>query len=563
MILSSLKRNAVEQTYDLLAHEFETELRLIDPNPDEEKRKPAINIWVNNKKDFVAYCEQYHGNYNVYAGINERTHHGKTKEEVVSVKTIVIDIDAVRTKGLASNDLELAEADRVADEIKANFKLQGFELSAKMMSGNGYQLWFTIPKIVLNEANRGKVEKKLQQLQKNIQKQYANESTVKIDNIGDLPRIIKVAGTLSIKGENSFDRPFRVAEWREWLGRKESQELRDTILLLNTEEPPIMLTIPVFENQDLNKFIARDEKLKRLLEGNTEGYPSRSEAEQALVTKLVHYKFPKEQVWQIMQKSLTEKWNEKNESYRELTYKKAVEFIGDKYYQEPTNNNDIDEELLPEKLAPEWEKILDEITVIEKFTADRTEQILYRFHFENQKLDIFSDELFLNPNQFACRYAVLKSIVLPPIKKLDWARLLTALLQSKLYKETMEKTISEKEEIREAIRKYVEESTIVYKPENSLGYSTILLSQTEQDKIFVLNENIKKLIDIKFSNATSQSLKKAAMVINDFMLEKVKIKRVGKKTYRYWVLKKEEFDLTNCEEKDEQEENKTEEVIRK
>ena len=84
----------------------------------------------------------------------------------------------------------------------------------------------------------------------------------------------------------------------------------------------------------------KDEKLKSLYEGNYDKYPSRSEAEQALVCKLHFYEVPKSQIWELMDKCGIGKWQEKVESYREITYKKAVEFV-DKHRKEQRKESQI------------------------------------------------------------------------------------------------------------------------------------------------------------------------------------------------------------------------------
>lgn len=71
----------------------------------------------------------------------------------------------------------------------------------------------------------------------------------------------------------------------------------------------------------------RDYKLQALLKGDDTGYPSRSEAEMALIVKLVYYGLTKSQIFELMaERNPFGKWVEQPESYRELTYTKAVSF---------------------------------------------------------------------------------------------------------------------------------------------------------------------------------------------------------------------------------------------
>lgn len=93
------------------------------------------------------------------------------------------------------------------------------------------------------------------------------------------------------------------------------------------------------------KQIDSDEALKNLFNGNTESYPSRSEAEQALVGKLISRGFDKETIFQIMSESKIGKWLEKPLSYRELTYKKGVAIVSEakEGWQDGTNKSLNDE----------------------------------------------------------------------------------------------------------------------------------------------------------------------------------------------------------------------------
>jgi len=47
----------------------------------------------------------------------------------------------------------------------------------------------------------------------------------------------------------------------------------------------------------------------------------------ALMVKLVYYGFSQPRIWQIMESSRIEKWQESHEQYKELTYKKALDYV--------------------------------------------------------------------------------------------------------------------------------------------------------------------------------------------------------------------------------------------
>ena len=318
----------IRNTYKFLAHEEETEIRLINPNTSESR----VNH-VNNEEDFVKICTENNGKFNIYAGINERISGGTLAKDVKSVKTIVIDIDPKRAPSTASTDKELEEANRVACQVEYDMLGMGFEQPRMAMSGNGYQMWFAIPKIEITNDTRKIFEDKIKALNKWFIERYGN-ATVSIDNIGDLPRIIKVIGTISIKGKPSEERPHRVSKWVKKSDRVEDENLKLFAIQLENEMKKVVREVNFTEISEENwaSLLKNDKKLKDLMDGKWEEYyppsqgKSRSEAEMGLVEKLVSYKLPKEQIFSLMSICGIGKWQGKPNSYKDRTYEKAVEY---------------------------------------------------------------------------------------------------------------------------------------------------------------------------------------------------------------------------------------------
>jgi hypothetical protein len=98
-----------------------------------------------------------------------------------------------------------------------------------MMSGNGAQLWFALPPIVLDDENRETVQANLKAFEAELREQIASDR-IKVDSIHDLARIIKVVGTVSRKGEPTAERPHRVSVALDGLERTEDLELRARLL---------------------------------------------------------------------------------------------------------------------------------------------------------------------------------------------------------------------------------------------------------------------------------------------------------------------------------------------
>lgn len=315
--------------YAFLTHEKQTEIRMINPNNSQDF---ARSLFVEIKEAFLEMCKINNGTTNLYVGINERKEGGTKKEDVLSVKTIVIDIDAIRPKGEAATEEELKKAEIVADKIITWFSEKGFAQPAKNMSGNGYQLWCAIPKIIIDDITRDVIENQIKAFYKMLIAKFSGQGA-QIDNIGDLPRIIKIIGTKSVKGIPSTERPHRVSHACNGFERKEDQNLKDFILALNPE-PEIKETkkieIKLDNTINVDYALKHDQKLSDLLNGRlTSNYKSRSEAEMALLCKLVWWGFSESEIQNAMQQSRIGKWNDKAtaDHYKEQQIKKAQGFI--------------------------------------------------------------------------------------------------------------------------------------------------------------------------------------------------------------------------------------------
>lgn len=324
MMMNVFNPETVKCVYDFLAHDKETEIRLIDPH---RQRKPR-SVFVRDRSQFLRTCERYNGVYNVYAGLNERRLGGRKREDVISVKSIAIDLDAVRPdKSQPASHEELKQVYMTAETIARASKLFGFERPNVCMSGNGYQLWYAIPTIPVTDANRDEVEERIKLFNRLIKDRYESE-TVSIDNIGDLPRIIKVMGTLSIKGEHTEQRPHRLSYCVRRLTRREDPFLREYILSLQPEPKQEMCLRQGYPPPNFDHLLDKDPKLRSLFNGDASNYPSRSEAEMALMVKLVFYGFPPDQIWGIMDSAGIGKWEQSPEHYRERTYERALKYVG-------------------------------------------------------------------------------------------------------------------------------------------------------------------------------------------------------------------------------------------
>jgi len=100
-------------------------------------------------------------------------------------------------------------------------------------------------------------------------------------------------------------------------------------------------------DQDIDKIIdylkAKDRKFSMLMEGNFDRgqYPSRSEAEEALLTILVDQLLSDEQIKKIMDQSKIGKWQEEKDDYKNRSIQRAREWLREKRLEEINRHEEI------------------------------------------------------------------------------------------------------------------------------------------------------------------------------------------------------------------------------
>ena len=197
------------------------------------------------------------------------------------------------------------------------------------MSGNGFHVLIKIPGIILDQSNREAIQEKVKTFVHEIQNKF-NDERVHIDSTFDLPRVMKCPGTLSVKGDNTPERPWRMSRIVEPNDIPSIEVFR----YLNKIEPT--KTEKQLGDKTPDEFDAvlqKDEKVKDLFDGNWRkyGFASRSEAEQSLLTRLITYGFSGESISTIMSQSKIGKWQEKTDAYKRTSIEKATQFV--KEYQ--------------------------------------------------------------------------------------------------------------------------------------------------------------------------------------------------------------------------------------
>ncbi|MDD5308329.1 MAG: hypothetical protein PHU25_13490 [Deltaproteobacteria bacterium] len=183
--------------------------------------------FYSDEDAFAKACRTNDGNLQIYGGIQPRPRRfldrapngiqprsqGGKAEDIETVRMQIIDLDPDRPKGTASTAEQLALSRSVAERIRADAVTRGWPAPPLVMSGNGVHVYFFFPEVhIRDQVHREEVAAGFKAFEAWVQRTYATDG-IKIDKISDLPRIIKVPGVMSIKGDNSPERPWRRAHF--------------------------------------------------------------------------------------------------------------------------------------------------------------------------------------------------------------------------------------------------------------------------------------------------------------------------------------------------------------
>lgn len=154
-----------------------------------------------NAKDFNIYV--------VMNPINDSfTGQSASDKDIAYRDLLLIDIDRHDTKNPA-NEVELEAAKFIAGKIIDYLSNGGWDDPIKVMSGNGYHLYYILDNVANSEENKIAIKDFL----KGLATKFDN-NIVKVDTcVFNASRITKVVGTIARKGEESAERPYRIARF--------------------------------------------------------------------------------------------------------------------------------------------------------------------------------------------------------------------------------------------------------------------------------------------------------------------------------------------------------------
>ena len=149
--------------------------------------------------------------YNIYVvmnPINESFTGQSAKDQDIAYRDLLlIDIDRSGTSKEPASDEELEAARVLADDIASYLKQGGLDDPLRVMSGNGYHLLY----ILDNVANSPENTQRIKDFLNDLATEFDND-IVKVDTcVFNASRITKVVGTIARKGEETAERPYRMA----------------------------------------------------------------------------------------------------------------------------------------------------------------------------------------------------------------------------------------------------------------------------------------------------------------------------------------------------------------
>lgn len=237
--------------------------------------------------------------YGVYLNINPLRNQRRTKEDVVRITNILIDID----KGATDDDLF-----NVIHFLENSI----FDYWYVSKTGNGYHILLAVDLPVEAED-----------LVKRILKLIKDEACSKVDvSVGDITRVMRIPFSYHFK-----NKPKKVE-------LRELKEINEKSIKSNSEnilkQQKLSIDDPnEFESEQF-EILELDKEIKKLFEYSPaiqkKFENDRSRAEMALVDRLVlNGIISFEKVDTIMSNSKIGRWVDSTDTYKELTYNKAIE----------------------------------------------------------------------------------------------------------------------------------------------------------------------------------------------------------------------------------------------
>lgn len=250
-MLNNINTRSFSNKIELVQTVGVVEVRILNTN------KGTISGYYDDYKKLKQDVLQYNGKYNIYYTLNpvrkellarsynhlsEYVKTTTTDADIEKRSMLLIDIDPRRPAGISSSDEEHEKAIIKADMIKSLLSERGFAEPIVADSGNGAHLLYNIDLPNDNESTEI-VKKVLLTLDAMF-----SDDFVEVDKTTyNAARICKIYGTIACKGDNTEDRPHRVARIIS------EPSIREVVTKEQLKSIVTLLPLEVKQNNDYEK----------------------------------------------------------------------------------------------------------------------------------------------------------------------------------------------------------------------------------------------------------------------------------------------------------------------
>jgi KaiC/GvpD/RAD55 family RecA-like ATPase len=263
------KKELLSQQYDLLDHKDKglTEIRVFP------------KTWFcHGKEEFIQEALK-HVHENAYVGIQPRSKMAGDISAINNLTTLCIDVDPVREKDTASTD----EQHKAAIEL-ANRIAKDLGDAVVVSSGSGAHVY--VPLQTIKVEDRDSLTDSLRKWNNTIKEKYGTDK-LKIDNIFDLPRVIRMFGSLNSRS-NRVCAPISPLT-----------EIKRTAVHFSQQPKAKKAHVPEVITDELtqkfNRLCRTNKRLKEIAEGSI-AFKSPSEADYEFIALLCRAQFTVDEV---------------------------------------------------------------------------------------------------------------------------------------------------------------------------------------------------------------------------------------------------------------------------
>lgn len=176
----------------------------------------GVSGLYNDKSTLFSDIQKMAGKQNIYISVNPLKHDANLAVNQVAsgpsfkdihatrLTTLYIDIDPRREPNRAATDAEVSSAYDVANKIETCLTQKGIRYYFNF-SGNGYSFLVNLPNYQTNKCDE--IAKLLNYFNTAFKTEHAKVDT----GVYNPSRIMRMIGTLNMKGENTTERPYRLA----------------------------------------------------------------------------------------------------------------------------------------------------------------------------------------------------------------------------------------------------------------------------------------------------------------------------------------------------------------